>query len=75
MPRGCERQRVVATSHMQVVSNLEGGVIEAINVKTGQQVKAGEELIRLDRTGAGSELGSGESSVNTLSAKIARLQA
>jgi adhesin transport system membrane fusion protein len=67
--------RVVATSHMQIVSNLEGGVIEAINVKTGQQVKPGEELIRLDRTGAGSELGSGESSVNTLSAKIARLQA
>jgi len=67
--------RVVATSHMQVISNLEGGVIEAINVKTGQQVKAGEELVRLDRTGAGSELGSGESSVNTLSAKIARLEA
>lgn len=67
--------RVVATSHMQIVSNLEGGVIEAINVRTGQQVKPGEELIRLDRTGAGSELGSGESSVNTLSAKIARLQA
>jgi len=67
--------RVVATSHMQVISNLEGGVIEAINVKTGQQVRAGEELVRLDRTGAGSELGSGESSVNTLSAKIARLEA
>jgi adhesin transport system membrane fusion protein len=67
--------RVIASSHMQVVSNLEGGVVEAINVRTGQQVKAGDELIRLDRTGAGSELGTGEASVNTLTAKTARLQA
>jgi adhesin transport system membrane fusion protein len=67
--------RVIATSHMQVISNLEGGVVEAINVRTGQQVKPGDELVRLDRTGAGSELGSGQSSVNTLSAKVARLSA
>ena len=67
--------RVIASSHMQVISNLEGGVVEAINVRVGQEVKPGDELIRLDRTGAGSELGSGEASVNTLSAKTARLQA
>jgi adhesin transport system membrane fusion protein len=67
--------RVIATSHMQVISNLEGGVVEAINVRTGQDVKAGDELIRLDRTGAGSELGTGEASVNALTAKTARLQA
>jgi adhesin transport system membrane fusion protein len=67
--------RVIATSHMQIISNLEGGVIEAINVRTGQEVRAGDELIRLDRTGARGELGTGESSVNTLTAKTARLQA
>jgi adhesin transport system membrane fusion protein len=67
--------RVIASSHMQIVSNLEGGVIEAINVRTGQLVRQGDELIRLDRTGAGSELGTGESSVNTLTVKTARLQA
>jgi len=67
--------RVIASSHMQVVSNLEGGVVEAINVRTGQQVRLGQELIRLDRTGAGGELGSGAASVNALSAKVARLQA
>jgi adhesin transport system membrane fusion protein len=67
--------RVIATSHMQVVSNLEGGVVEAINVRTGQDVKAGDELIRLDRTGAGGELGTGEASVNALAAKTTRLQA
>jgi adhesin transport system membrane fusion protein len=67
--------RVVATSQLQVVSNLEGGVIEAIEVKTGQQVKAGQELIRLDRTATGAELGSGEASANALGMKIARLSA
>jgi adhesin transport system membrane fusion protein len=67
--------RVVASSHMQVISNLEGGVVEAIYVRTGQGVRAGDELVRLDRTGARGELGTGESSVNTLIAKTARLQA
>jgi adhesin transport system membrane fusion protein len=67
--------RVIATSQLQVVSNLEGGVIEAINVRTGQQVKAGQELVRLDRTASGAELGSGEASANALGMKIARLSA
>ncbi|MBV8685615.1 MAG: HlyD family type I secretion periplasmic adaptor subunit [Alphaproteobacteria bacterium] len=67
--------RVIASSHLQVVSNLEGGIVEAILVRTGQVVQAGQELIRLDRTQSGAELGSGEASVNALSAKIARLQA
>src|SRR5919107_1886663 len=67
--------RVIASSQLQVVSNLEGGVIESISVKTGQQVKAGQELIRLDRTATGAELGSGEASANALGMKIARLSA
>ena len=67
--------KVIATSQLQTVSNLEGGVVETILVRTGQQVKAGQELIRLDRTQTGSELGSGEASAGALAAKIARLQA
>jgi adhesin transport system membrane fusion protein len=67
--------RVVASSHLQVISNLEGGIVEAILVKVGQAVQRGEELIRLDRTQSGSELGSGEASVNALAVKIARLSA
>jgi adhesin transport system membrane fusion protein len=67
--------RVVASSHLQVVSNLDGGIIESILVRTGQQVRQGQELIRLDKTQSGSELGSGEASINALSAKVARLQA
>ncbi|HEY0026570.1 MAG TPA: HlyD family type I secretion periplasmic adaptor subunit [Allosphingosinicella sp.] len=67
--------RVVASSQLQTVSNLEGGVVQAIMVRTGQDVKAGQELIRLDPTQTGSELGSGTASASALAAKIARLQA
>jgi adhesin transport system membrane fusion protein len=67
--------RVVASSHMQIISNLEGGIVQAILVRVGQQVRRGQELIQLDRTQSGSELGSGQSSIDTLAAKIARLSA
>lgn len=67
--------RVIASSQLQVVSNLEGGVVESISVKTGQQVRANQELVRLDRTATGAELGSGEASANALGMKIARLSA
>ena len=67
--------RVVASSQLQVVSNLEGGIVEAIFVRTGQVVARGAELIRLDRTQSGSDLGSGQATLNSLDAKIARLSA
>lgn len=67
--------RVIASSQLQVISNPEGGVVEAILVRTGQQVRQGEELVRLDRTPTTSDFGSGEASVNALMAKISRLQA
>ena len=67
--------RVIASSHMQIISNLEGGIVQAILVKVGQQVQRGQEILQLDRTQSGAELGSGEASINALSAKIARLSA
>jgi adhesin transport system membrane fusion protein len=67
--------RIVASSQLQTVSNLEGGVVEAILVRTGQQVRAGQEIVLLDRTATGSELGSGEAQIGSLAVKIARLQA
>ena len=67
--------RVVASSQLQVISNPEGGIVDAILVRTGQQVSQGQELLRLDQTRTTSEFGSGEASVNALMAKIARLQA
>lgn len=67
--------RVIPSSQLQVVSNLEGGVVESIRVRAGQQVRAGDELIRLDPVATGAEYGSGSSTVAALTVKIARLLA
>ncbi len=67
--------RVIPSSQLQVVSNLEGGIVEAIRVQPGQIVAQGDELVRLDQTQTGAELGSGSASAAALTAKIARLQA
>lgn len=67
--------RVVPSSQLQVVSNLEGGVVQDILVRAGQVVRQGDELIRLDRTATGAEFGSGEATLSALQIKIARLTA
>lgn len=67
--------RVVPTSRLQVLTNLEGGIVAAILVHTGDVVRQGQALIRLDQTQTGAELGSSEITVDALIAKIARLEA
>jgi membrane fusion protein, adhesin transport system len=67
--------RVVPSSKVQLISNLEGGIVEEVLVRTGQEVKAGDPLVRLDPTQSGGELGSGTATVAALSAKIKRLEA
>jgi adhesin transport system membrane fusion protein len=67
--------RVIPSSQLQVVSNLEGGIVQDILVRSGQVVHAGDVLIRLDRTQSGAEFGSGEATLTALSLKIVRLQA
>jgi len=66
---------VVPSSKLQVVSNLEGGVVEEIRVKAGQSVKRGDILVRLSPTLTGAEFGSSTAEVSALQAKIARLDA
>ena len=67
--------RVIPSSQLQIVSNLEGGIVRDILVRQGQQVRAGAPLIRLDPTQSGAEFGSGEATLTALQVKIARLQA
>src|SRR3954462_1994174 len=67
--------RVVPSSRLQVGSNLEGGVVQDILVRQGQQGRAGDVLIRLAPTQTGAEFGSGEATVSALNIKIARLEA
>jgi len=65
--------RVVPSSKMQVVSNHEGGVVEEILVKPGQLVHKGDILVRLSPTMQSAELGSNTSTVESLRARVARL--
>lgn len=67
--------RIVPTAQLQTASNLEGGIVAAILVRAGDRVRAGQPLIRLDRTASGAEFGSGAETVAALEAKAARLQA
>lgn len=67
--------RVVPSSKLQVVSNLEGGVIEEIMIRPGQVVKRGDILVRLSPTLSGAQFGSSTATVEALKAKVARLNA
>ena len=42
--------RVVASSKIQVIQNLEGGIIKEILTRTGQTVSSGDPLIVFDST-------------------------
>jgi adhesin transport system membrane fusion protein len=67
--------KVIPSAQVQTVSNLEGGIVEEVLVKTGQLVAEGEPLVRLSPTISEAELGSGSATLNALSAKVSRLQA
>ena len=67
--------RIVPDSRLQVISNLEGGIVEAILVSAGDKVVAGQPLVRLDQTQRQADFGSNAVTASTLQAKIARLQA
>lgn len=67
--------RVISTSQLQIVSNLEGGIVDEIFVQTGQQVKAGASLVRLDQTLSGAEFSSSNATIAALVAKVERLAA
>ena len=67
--------RIVPTAQLQVVSNLEGGVIREIMVRAGSPVVRGTPLIRLDPTSTTSEFSASSSTLASLNAKIARLEA
>jgi membrane fusion protein, adhesin transport system len=67
--------RVVPTAQLQVVSNLEGGIVREIVAKPGTVVAADAPLIRLDTTATGAEFNANQSSYDSLMVKVARLEA
>jgi adhesin transport system membrane fusion protein len=67
--------RVITQSQVQVITNLEGGIIAEILVREGDIVKKADPLIRIDPTRFESAYKEGEQSSLALKARIARLTA
>jgi adhesin transport system membrane fusion protein len=67
--------RIVPQRQLQVVSNVDGGVVSAILVRPGDIVAAGAPLVRLDPVGAAADFGRSSAAANALSVRILRLEA
>lgn len=67
--------KIIPSKEIQKLSSLEGGIIDEILVKEGDEVKAGQIVVRLRDVGASADYGSGEAKLLGLKAAIARLQA
>lgn len=66
--------RTIPSRQIQVVQNLEGGIVKQIHVVEGELVEQGEILVTLDDTGVGSSYGESEAKINELQAKSSRLR-
>mgnify|MGYP006085885387 FL=1 len=67
--------RIVPSKQIQVIQNLEGGIVKEILVRQGDTVKAGDVLIKLDRTRFDAEFNRNEEEYFSLLMNIARLRA
>ncbi|HPJ96060.1 MAG TPA: HlyD family type I secretion periplasmic adaptor subunit [Syntrophales bacterium] len=67
--------KVIPSSHIQVVQNLEGGIISEIKVNVGDMVKKGQLLLRIDETRFASSFQENRAKYLADKAKAARLQA
>ncbi len=67
--------KIIPSKEIQKLSSLEGGIIDEIKVKEGDEVQAGQLLVRLRDIAASSDLGSNEARYLGLLAAVTRLQA
>lgn len=67
--------KVVPSSQIQVIQNLEGGIVSKTFVQVGQVVKKGQLLMQLDETRFASSDKENQGKLDSLQAKIARLTA
>ena len=67
--------KVVPSSQVQVVQNLEGGLVKQILVKEGQLVTQGQQLLLIDDTRFRSDFREREQQVANLTASVLQLSA
>lgn len=67
--------KVIPSSQVQVIQNLEGGILSEIFVHEGDTVQKGQVLIRIDDTRFASDFREGQSKYLSLLASTARLKA
>ena len=67
--------RVVPSSRVQVIQNLEGGILSDILIKEGQVVEKGDVLVRIDNAAAKAKFRETKSRYLVLLASVARLEA
>ena len=67
--------QVIASSHNQVIQDLDGGIVQDILVKEGSLVKRGQVLVRFERTKTETSYLESRAKAGALKAAIARLTA
>lgn len=67
--------KVIPSSEIQSIQTLEAGIVEQFLVREGDEVEAGQVLIRLSDIEASSDLGANQARYLGLLASITRLQA
>lgn len=67
--------KVIPSRQVQIIQSLDGGIVEDILVKEGQQVKAGDILLKIDPTRSVSSLNENRADYLSLQAKASRLRA
>ncbi len=67
--------RVIPSQQVQIIQNLEGGILAEFYVREGDQVQRGEKLLRIDDTRFASSLREAELTQQQLELKSLRLRA
>lgn len=67
--------KVIPSKHMQVIQNLEGGIVSELLVQEGQFVTKGTTLLKIDDTGFTSSYEESQLRYDELKAKTIRLKA
>jgi len=67
--------KVIPSKQLQIIQNLEGGILSELYVEEGQQVALGQILLKIDDTQFASSFEESQLSINTLQARIDRLRA